>query len=36
MTAKTQIQTASGSDDGKWIFESMFAALMGKLAAKAA
>jgi len=36
MTAKTQLHTASGSNDGKWIFESMIAALMGKLAAKAA
>jgi hypothetical protein len=24
MTAKTQVQAAFGSDDGKWIFESMF------------
>jgi hypothetical protein len=36
MTAKTQFQAASGSDDGKWIFESMIAALEKKTAAKAA
>jgi phosphoribosylformylglycinamidine synthase len=29
-------ELALGSDDGKWIFESIFAALAGKLAAKAA
>jgi hypothetical protein len=36
MTAKTQVQAAPGSDDGKWIFESIFAALKNKTVAKAA
>ena len=29
-------ELALGSDDGKWVFESIFAVLAGKLAAKAA
>jgi hypothetical protein len=36
MTAKTQVQATLGSDDGKWIFESMIAALEKKTGAKAA
>jgi hypothetical protein len=36
MTAKTQLQAAFGSADGKFIFESMIAALQNKTAAKAA
>jgi hypothetical protein len=36
MTAKTQIQTTPGSNNGKWIFESMIAALEKKSAAMAA
>ncbi len=36
MTAKTKLLAAPGSDDGKWIFESIFAALKNKTAATAA
>jgi len=36
MTAKPQLQAAPGSDDGKWIFESVFAALKNKTVAQAA
>jgi hypothetical protein len=31
MTAKPQFLAAPGRDDGKWIFESIFAALKTKL-----
>jgi hypothetical protein len=34
MTAKTQFQAAFVSDDGKWIFESNFAVLEKKSAAR--
>jgi hypothetical protein len=36
MTAKIQLQAALGSADGKFIFESIIAALENKTAAKAA
>jgi hypothetical protein len=36
MTANFQFQAAPGSDDGKWIFESIFAALKNKTVAAAA
>jgi hypothetical protein len=36
MTAKPQFLAAPGSDDGKWIFESIFAALKNKTVAAAA
>jgi hypothetical protein len=36
MTAKNQFQATLGRDDGKWIFESIFAALKNKTIAHAA
>jgi len=36
MTAKSQFLAALGHDDGKWIFESIFAALKNKTIAQAA
>jgi hypothetical protein len=36
MTAKIQFQVAPGSDDEKWIFESIFAVLKNKTVAQAA
>jgi len=36
MTAKTQLLAAPGSDDGKWIFKSIFAALKNKAVAASA
>jgi hypothetical protein len=36
MTAKTQFLAAPGNDDGKWIGESIFAALKNKTVAAAA
>jgi hypothetical protein len=34
MTAKTQFLAGPGSDAGKWIFESIFAALKNKTVAQ--
>jgi hypothetical protein len=36
VTVKTQFQTAPGNDDGRWIFESIFAPLKNKTVAQAA
>jgi hypothetical protein len=36
VTVTIQFRTAPGNDDGKWIFESIFAALQNKPTAKAA
>jgi hypothetical protein len=36
MSAKTQLLAVPGSDDGKWIFESIFAALKNKTVAACA
>jgi hypothetical protein len=36
MTRNFQFQAARGSDDGKWIFESIFATLKSRPVAQAA
>ncbi len=36
MISANQLQTVPGSDDGKWIFESIFAALKNKTVAAVA